>query len=52
MSRAAARRYAKAVGAILTVRPKTPWVLVGALGVLTGVFILSYYAAEVADWLR
>jgi NSS family neurotransmitter:Na+ symporter len=37
------------VGAILAVRPRTPWVLVGALGVLTGVFILSYYAV-IAGW--
>ena len=31
------------VGAILAIRGKTPWALVGALGVLTGVCILSYY---------
>lgn len=37
------------VGAVLAVRPKTPWVLVGALGVLTGVFILSYYSV-IAGW--
>ena len=37
------------VGAILAVRPKTPWVVVGALCVLTGIFILSYYAV-IAGW--
>jgi NSS family neurotransmitter:Na+ symporter len=31
------------VGAIAAIHGKTPWVLVGALGVLTGVCILSYY---------
>ena len=37
------------VGAIRAVRPKSPWILVGALGVLTGFFILSYYAV-IAGW--
>ncbi len=37
------------VGAIAALRPRTPWVLVGGLGVLTGVFILSYYAV-IAGW--
>ncbi len=37
------------VGAILKVRAGTPWALVGGLGVLTGVFILSYYAV-IAGW--
>jgi NSS family neurotransmitter:Na+ symporter len=37
------------VGAIAAVKPKTPWTLVGGLGVLTGVFILSYYAV-IAGW--
>ncbi len=32
------------VGAILAIRAGSPWVLVGALGVLTGVAILSFYA--------
>jgi NSS family neurotransmitter:Na+ symporter len=31
------------VGAILAIKGKTPWAVVGALGVLTGVCILSYY---------
>lgn len=44
-------RYAQKnpVGAIRTIRPRSPWVLVGGLGVLTGVFILSYYAV-IAGW--
>jgi NSS family neurotransmitter:Na+ symporter len=39
------------VGAIKAARGKdwTPWSLVGGLGVLTGVFILSYYAV-IAGW--
>jgi NSS family neurotransmitter:Na+ symporter len=37
------------VGAIRAVAGKTPWSLVGGLGVLTGVFILSYYAV-IAGW--
>ncbi len=38
------------VGAILAVRGgKTPWAIVGGLGVLTGVVILSYYAV-IAGW--
>ena len=37
------------VGAIRTVRPNSPWVGVGALGVLTGFFILSYYGV-IAGW--
>jgi NSS family neurotransmitter:Na+ symporter len=37
------------VGAIQLIRPNTPWWLVGALGVLTGVFILSYYGV-LAGW--
>ncbi len=37
------------VGAIRAVRPNSPWTLVGGLCVLTGVFILSYYAV-IAGW--
>jgi NSS family neurotransmitter:Na+ symporter len=37
------------VGAILAIKKRTPWALVGGLGVLTGVFILSYYAV-IAGW--
>jgi len=37
------------VGAILAIKRHTPWSLVGGLGVLTGVFILSYYAV-IAGW--
>jgi NSS family neurotransmitter:Na+ symporter len=37
------------VGAILAIRKRTPWALVGGLGVLTGVFILSYYSV-IAGW--
>ena len=37
------------VGAIQAIRSRTPWTLVGALCVVTGVFILSYYAV-IAGW--
>ncbi|WP_022836447.1 sodium-dependent transporter [Salisaeta longa] len=37
------------VGAIAAIKARTPWMLVGALCVLTGVFILSYYGV-VAGW--
>ena len=37
------------VGAITAIKKGTPWTLVGALCVLTGVFILSYYGI-VAGW--
>lgn len=37
------------VGAIRAIRGKSPWSLVGALCVLTGVFILSYYSV-IAGW--
>lgn len=37
------------VGAIRAVRRRTPWVIVGFLGVFTGVAILSYYTV-VAGW--
>ena len=37
------------VGAIKAIKQGTPWVLVGGLCVLTGVFILSYYGV-VAGW--
>lgn len=37
------------VGAIAAIKKGTPWMLVGGLCVLTGVFILSYYSI-VAGW--
>ena len=37
------------VGAIAAIKKGTPWMLVGGLCVLTGVFILSYYSV-VAGW--
>ena len=37
------------VGAFKFIKPGTKWSLVGYLGVLTGVFILSYYAV-IAGW--
>jgi len=37
------------VGAIDTIRPHSPWRLVGLLGVLTGVGILSFYGV-IAGW--
>ena len=37
------------VGAIDSIKPRTPWKLIGFLGVLTGIFILSYYSV-VAGW--
>lgn len=37
------------VGAIKAIKANTPWVLVGGLCVLTGVFILSYYGV-IAGW--
>jgi len=37
------------VGAIQTIKRRTPWSLVGGLCVLSGLFILSYYAV-VAGW--
>ena len=37
------------VGAIEKLRPRSPWSLVGGLGVATGVAILSYYAV-IAGW--
>ncbi len=37
------------VGAIAAIRPRSTWRLVGGLGVLTGVCILSYYAV-IAGW--
>ncbi|OQX54748.1 MAG: sodium-dependent transporter [Candidatus Aminicenantes bacterium 4484_214] len=37
------------VGAFKAIKPGTPWKLVGYMGVLTGVFILSYYSV-VAGW--
>ena len=37
------------VGAIEAIRPRSMWVLVGGVGVLTGVCILSFYGA-IAGW--
>lgn len=37
------------VGAYNKIKPGTPWKLVGYMGVITGVFILSYYSV-VAGW--
>ena len=37
------------VGAIEAIKKHTPWTLVGGLCVLTGIFILSYYAV-IAGW--
>jgi NSS family neurotransmitter:Na+ symporter len=37
------------VGAMLALKGKSPWTLVGGLGVLTGVCILSYYGV-IAGW--
>jgi NSS family neurotransmitter:Na+ symporter len=37
------------VGAFRSIRPGSPWVLVGILGVLTGLMILSFYSV-VAGW--
>lgn len=38
------------VGAIKAITPRSLWILVGALGVITGFFILSYYAV-LAGWM-
>ncbi len=46
IGRAAARGP---IGAFQTLRPRTPWWVVGALGVLAGVGILSFYAV-IAGW--
>ncbi|GAB4368497.1 MAG: sodium-dependent transporter [Calditrichia bacterium] len=37
------------VGAISALRPKSPWIMVGGLGIITGIFILSYYSV-IAGW--
>lgn len=37
------------VGAFEAIRPRTPWKLAGYLGVVTAIFILSYYAV-IAGW--
>lgn len=37
------------VGAIAALRPKSGWILVGGLGIVTGIFILSYYSV-IAGW--
>ncbi len=44
-------RYAQKnpVGAIASIRPGSAWVWVGGLGVITGLFILSFYAV-IAGW--
>lgn len=38
-----------AVGAFEAIKPKSPWKLIGYMGVVTGVIILSFYAV-VAGW--
>ncbi len=38
------------VGAFKTLAPDTKWFLIGILGVITGVFILSYYSV-IAGWV-
>lgn len=37
------------VGAIASLKPNSPWIWAGGLGIITGVFILSYYAV-IAGW--
>lgn len=37
------------VGAFEYIKPRTPWKFIGYLGVLTGIFILSFYAV-IAGW--
>ncbi|MBN2365543.1 MAG: sodium-dependent transporter, partial [Calditrichaeota bacterium] len=37
------------VGAIHSLKPGSAWILVGGLGIVTGLFILSYYAV-IAGW--
>ncbi len=37
------------IGAILAITPKSGWVLIGVLGVVTGFFILSFYSV-IAGW--
>lgn len=37
------------VGAMKHLRPRTPWFLVGTLGVVTGIIILSFYSV-IAGW--
>jgi len=37
------------VGAIERIKPRSPWKLIGYLGILTGICILSYYSV-VAGW--
>ncbi|NOR54172.1 MAG: sodium-dependent transporter, partial [Candidatus Aminicenantes bacterium] len=37
------------VGAFEHIKPRTPWKLTGFLGIITGVFILSFYSV-VAGW--
>jgi NSS family neurotransmitter:Na+ symporter len=37
------------VGAIEYIKPRSPWKLIGYLGVITGIFILSYYSV-VMGW--
>jgi len=37
------------VGAISSLRPRSAWIWVGGLGIVTGLFILSYYAV-IAGW--
>ncbi|MFZ0390443.1 MAG: sodium-dependent transporter [Calditrichia bacterium] len=37
------------VGAISAIRPRSAWIWVGGLGIITGIFILSYYSV-IAGW--
>jgi neurotransmitter:Na+ symporter, NSS family len=37
------------VGAISSLRPRSAWIWVGGLGIITGLFILSYYSV-IAGW--
>jgi len=37
------------VGAIASLKPNSLWIWIGGLGIITGVFILSYYAV-IAGW--
>ncbi len=36
-------------GAISAIKPGSPWICIGGLGIVTGLFILSYYAV-IAGW--
>lgn len=44
------RKYHKnPVGAVKAIKPKSPWIIVGLLGIITGVGILSFYGV-IAGW--